>query len=205
MRNIAKDIATAKSKAQKLRQTVSTTSSMSDDLLHSHGQDYLDGEIRDNMIMTPYGVSSTTMAGLPMQTIVNDNDNTVSVGVFDPNRPKVGGGEVCLYSAAGTHVYLKIDGSIDILTPLGHKIQLKQDTSLNIETPTAGSMYFSSGGDIVVKNKQNAELNLASSGEATVKTSSQSIRMDTGGDMTFSDGKGNTLTLDQIKKKLDTI
>lgn len=71
-------------------------------------------QVRDAKTVMPYGISSRSPSGLKAQAIVNDNSDSAIVGVYDPNRPQVGVGEICLYSSGGCSVYLKADGSVDI-------------------------------------------------------------------------------------------
>ena len=71
-------------------------------------------QVRDAKTVMPYGISSRPTSGMKAQAVVNDNSDSTIVGVFDPNRPQVGVGEICLYSSSNARVYLKADGTVDI-------------------------------------------------------------------------------------------
>lgn len=70
-------------------------------------------QIRAKSIM-PYGISSRPCGGLKAQTIVNDNSDSTMVGVYDPNRPNVGVGEICIYSMGECSIYLSADGKVTV-------------------------------------------------------------------------------------------
>lgn len=70
------------------------------------------GEARDLMVVGPYGISSCGLDGLFVQIGVNDNDNNVAVGVFDPSKPTVKSGEIIIYNKAGDQIKLSASGGI---------------------------------------------------------------------------------------------
>lgn len=218
-----KEIRDTEYRANKMRQGIAVTSAIGIDGKSINGQESFDGEVRPMKIMLPYGISSTALDGLQMQIMVNDNDNASSVGVFDPNRPYVAPGELRLYSAYGSMISLSADGSIivsnkygakisllsngnmEIVNKLGNSVKLVADGSINIGSDVAGDIQMTTNGDINIKNKSLVELKLNSNNSAELKNTNQSIILDSGGDMILKDGKGNTLTLDTIKTKLDSI
>lgn len=72
------------------------------------------GEARDLMVVGPYGISSCGLDGLFVQIGVNDNDNNVAIGVYDPAKPAVKSGEVIIYNKAGDTIKLSASGGITI-------------------------------------------------------------------------------------------
>lgn len=115
-------------------------------------------QINSKSVM-PYGISSRGMSGMKAQTIVNGNSDNVTVGVYDPNRPDVGVGEICLYSSGGCSIYLSSNGAISIdacgcgIDILKNKISIKdggsevavRSGSINIKSGDT-NVSISSGG-----------------------------------------------------------
>lgn len=110
---------------------IGSVSSMSADGRTANVQTFGDGETRNNRNMTPYGISSSPLRGMQAQVMINDNDNTSVVGVFDKDKPKVLPGETIVYSMGGSTIYLKRNGDIDITCGSG-LIQMKPDGSISL-------------------------------------------------------------------------
>lgn len=73
------------------------------------------GEIRDAMMVTPYGIASCGIDGLFIQLCDNgDNDNNTAIGVFDPEKPAVQSGEIIIYNRHGDQIKLSAAGGIQI-------------------------------------------------------------------------------------------
>lgn len=93
-------------------------------------------QVRDAKTVMPYGISSRPFSGVKAQTVVNDNSDNIVVGVYDPSRPKVSVGEICIYSSGGCSIYLTSTGEILIesgntrIVVNGSNIQI--DGSINI-------------------------------------------------------------------------
>ena len=94
--------------------TIGVASSIAGDGSFINGQNHSDSEIRDLNFALPYGISSSGLSGMRIQIITNDNDNNVSVGVIDKNRPKVKPGCIIIYDKSGSSISLNGDGSITI-------------------------------------------------------------------------------------------
>lgn len=77
-------------------------------------QNTVDSEVRELMVVSPYGVSSCPPSGLFAQMIVNGDTNNTCVGVHNPNAPQVKSGEVILYSSGDAYIKLDSDGVITI-------------------------------------------------------------------------------------------
>lgn len=85
------------------------------------------------MSMMPYGISSRPKNGMKAQTIVNDDNDCVTLGVFDKNRPDVGVGETCIYSSGGCRIYLSGGGTITVKSG-GSNIEVKKSGDININS-----------------------------------------------------------------------
>lgn len=96
-------------------------------------------QVRDAQMMMPFGISSRPYSGVRAQAIINSNNDSSVVGVYDKNRPDVEVGEICIYSDGENMVYLKKDGSISIST---HKS--------DIECRKNGDISFRTDGDIIM-------------------------------------------------------
>lgn len=124
-------------------------------------------EVRGKSVM-PFGISSRAMAGTKAQTIVNDNSDNVVVGVYDPARPHVGVGEVCLYSTGGCSIYLSADGVVSVESG---------GCSLDVEP------------DRITMNRGNAEITIKS-GDIDIKSGDTSIQINSKGGVTIETSKG---------------
>ena len=118
-------------------------------------------QVRDAKTVMPYGVSSRPPSGVKAQTIVNDNSDNVVVGIYDPARPKVGVGEVCLYSAGGCAVYLSANGIITIESGNNRIVVSKSSISIN------GSVDISE--DVGVDGNINISKDADVTGNADIK------------------------------------
>lgn len=104
-------------------------------------------QVRNANIFMPYGISSRGMAGMKAQAVVNDNSESVIVGVYDPSRPQVGDGEICIYSSANASVYLSATGDISIETKAG-SIDVKSSGMINITNTKKGSLNIDTAGNV---------------------------------------------------------
>ena len=102
-------------------------------------------QIKGKTVM-PYGISSRAMGGTKAQTIVNNNSDNVVVGVYDPDRPHVGVGEICLYSSGGCSVYLSASGEISIETG-NSSIDVKKSGAIDI-TNSKGTVGIDTSGNV---------------------------------------------------------
>lgn len=109
-------------------------------------------QVRNSKVFMPYGVSSRPFSGVEAQAVVNDNNGTVIVGVYDPSRPKVGVGEICLYSSGGCSVYLSATGDISVRTNNGD-IDIRQSGAIQIYN-SKGSVAIDAVGNIKSTNSK---------------------------------------------------
>lgn len=107
-------------------------------------------QVRNAKVVMPYGISSSPFSGMKAQAIVNDNSENVVVGVYDPSRPAVGAGEVCIYSSGGNQVYLSNNGDISIHTNSAD-IDLKASGAINIYNSN-GSVNLDAAGNVGMSN-----------------------------------------------------
>ena len=124
-------------------------------------------QVRDAKTVMPYGISSRPSSGMKAQTVVNDNSDSAVVGVYDPARPKVGVGELCLYSAGGCSIYLSATGVISVTSG---------DASLDVSK------------NMISMSKGNAEVQIKS-GDITIKSGDTSIKINSTGGITIGTEK----------------
>lgn len=108
-------------------------------------QNVYDGEIRDASIVSPYGISSSSYGNISAQSIVNDFDNSVIVGVYDQNKPDVQPGELILYNKGKTRVILDIN---DNLTLTNGKVSMTLNNNGSIDIDGDNINMASSGAGI---------------------------------------------------------
>lgn len=162
-------------------------------------------QVRDAKTVMPYGISSRPLSGVKAQAVVNDNSDNVVVGVYDPKRPAVGVGELCLYSSGGCSIYLSSTGIISIVSGDSNidvsknkidisrgktQIQIKNndiaiksgDTGININSDgvtidTEKTIGITAVGDITVKSDGN--INMESAGDINMKCSNLVVNDET--------------------------
>lgn len=153
-------------------------------------------QVRNAKTVMPYGVSSRAPSGMKAQSVVNDNSDSVVVGVYDPKRPQVGTGEVCLYSAGGCTVYLLSTGIISIesgncsLDVSKESIKMcKGDVKMEIESKDVtiecgdSTISINSTGGITIDTKN--KINMKSTEDITVETEGK-IGVTAVGDITIA-------------------
>ena len=138
------------------------------------------GEFRDLSIMSPYGISSYPMTGVTTQVIVNDNNNNTMVGVNDTNRPEVSYGEVMLYSAGNSTIYIKRDGSIEI----------HNNNGMDINMDGNGNIFIGKYGVSISINNDNSIK--VSGGDPSIPNCNSSIEIKPNGDI---DINGNVVNI----------
>lgn len=107
-------------------------------------------QVRDAMTVMPYGISSRPFSGMKAQTVVNDNSSNTVVGIYDPSRPKVNTGEICLYSSGGCSIYLSKGGDVSVKSN-GAEVDVKRSGAVNISN-NKGSLSMDVGGNCKMSN-----------------------------------------------------
>lgn len=155
-------------------------------------------QVRDANTVMPYGISSRPFSGIKAQTVVNDNSDSVVVGVYDPSRPKVGVGEVCLYSAGGCSVYLSATGVVSVTS--GNS---SLDVSKNMIGISSGNAQVQiKNGDVTIKSGDTS-IKINSSGGITIDTE-KSIEVKSVEDITLeTKGKVGITTVGDISVKTE--
>lgn len=100
-------------------------------------------QVRNAKMMMPYGVSSCPPSGIKAQAIVNNNNDNVVVGVYDPSRPMVNTGDICLYSSGGCAVHLSSLGEVSINNGSA-SIKMNPSGGITISSPSEVSINCSS-------------------------------------------------------------
>ena len=157
-------------------------------------------QVRNAKTVMPYGISSRPAGSVKAQTIVNDNSDSVVVGVYDPNRPQVGAGEVCLYSSGKCSIYLSSTGIISIVSGNSNididknaidisrgkaQIQIKAD-DVTVKSGDT-SIKINSTGGIVIDTEKTIEVK--STGDISVETEGKAGIIATGDISIETDGK----------------
>lgn len=73
-----------------------------------------DAEVRDVLVVHPYGLSSIPYDGIQVDILADGDGDYVVLGVYDKNKPKVKYGETCIYTKFGNKIYLKDNGDVII-------------------------------------------------------------------------------------------
>ena len=113
-------------------------------------------QVRGAIITMPYGISSGAPSGIKAQTVVNDNSSSVIVGVYDPSRPSVGAGEICIYSSSKARVYLSNKGDVSIKTD-GGNIDIKDSGVINIsKKDQSATINITEDSDVIIKSQESS-------------------------------------------------
>ncbi|MCM1269368.1 MAG: hypothetical protein NC247_01915 [Ruminococcus flavefaciens] len=110
-------------------------------------------QVRDALTVMPYGISSRSLSGVKAQTIVNDNNDHIMVGIYDPSRPAVSAGEICIYSCANASVYLNSGGDVSVETS-GANADFKKSGAINIYNTAKGSIGIDAAGNIGISTSE---------------------------------------------------
>lgn len=110
-------------------------------------------QVRDALTVMPYGISSRSLSGVKAQTIVNDNNDHIMVGIYDPSRPAVSAGEICIYSCANASVYLNAGGDVSVETS-GANADFKKSGAINIYNTAKGSIGIDAAGNIGISTAE---------------------------------------------------
>ena len=110
----------------------------------------LAGEVLDSLPHPqPFGFTSHCPSGGEAVMVFlggsRDHGTVLMIDNSTHRKTDLAEGESCMYSKAGTHVYLKKDGTIEIETN-GHVLQINGDVSISGKVSANGDI--SSGGDV---------------------------------------------------------
>lgn len=182
-------------------------------------------QVRDARTVMPFGISSNPLSGVKAQTVVNDNSDNVVVGVYDPSRPPVGAGEICLYSTGNCTVYLSSGGIVSIESGSSNidvernkisiyngssEIEIKSsdinimsgDTNIQIKNSgdiiidSAGKVEMTAAEDITVKT--DGELDITTIGDTNIETEGK-IGITAVGDISVeTEGKTNIKSVGDV-------
>ena len=100
----------AQSSVNKLMHFIGVITSGSPNGHTASAKGFINGEVRDMRIMSPYGIASCMPDGTPVQVIINDNNNATITGCFDKNKPSVAPGDMIIYDKNGNRIEMTVDG-----------------------------------------------------------------------------------------------